>query len=156
MIFWVTPELREKLYPYLDLGYLFHLAECHKLTRESLKKALIWNRLIKRAFPEDVQISLRDLAWSPHDNDAHLASEKPKARHLCSHSEPNPRFAGISAKNGPHLSNFSWTLLPIRTKFRNGDLSASTEQSLEFSRLFSRKTHTDEIQECCKPKTLSF
>ena len=34
MIFWETPELREKLYPYLDLGSLVHLAECHNLTRE--------------------------------------------------------------------------------------------------------------------------
>ena len=55
-IFWANPELREKLFPYLDLGSLFHLAECHKLTRESLKKALIWNELIRRTFREDVGI----------------------------------------------------------------------------------------------------
>ena len=35
-IFWETPELREKLYSYLDLGSLVHLTEGHKLTRESL------------------------------------------------------------------------------------------------------------------------
>ena len=98
MIFWVTPELREKLYPYLDLGSLFHLAECHKLTRESLKKALIWNGLIRRTFHEDVGIlghlGERDSrsgltlvchaggSGNPSEDDAHLASETPKIRHL--------------------------------------------------------------------------
>ena len=76
--FWATPEFREKLYPYLDLGSMMILAECHEFTRDSLKKALIWNRLIKRTLPWDMFMG----NWWPTEDDALLASERPKARHL--------------------------------------------------------------------------
>ena len=76
--FWETPEFREKLYPYLDLGSMMNLAECHKLTRDSLKKALIWNRLINRTVPENIYMG----DWWPTKDDEHLASERPRIRHL--------------------------------------------------------------------------
>ena len=49
--FWETPELVEKLLPYLDLSATKLLAESHKLTRKILKKALNWNKLIQRILP---------------------------------------------------------------------------------------------------------
>ena len=87
---WLTPEVREKLYPFLDLESMMRLAECHKLTRESLKKAFTWNKLIKRTFFEEIpnvtpaaDFQFRFLA-PPEGDERHerLAPEKFKARSL--------------------------------------------------------------------------
>ena len=77
------PELVEKLLQYLDLESIKHLAKSHELTRHILGKDFVWKNLIKRHFPEDVKIRL-DLEWSPMllEDDAHLANDRPKARHL--------------------------------------------------------------------------
>ena len=48
-----TPELIEKILPFLDAGSIKHLAEAHGLTLEVLGKALIWDKLVKRTFPVD-------------------------------------------------------------------------------------------------------
>ena len=50
-IFWRTPELVEKLLPFLDLDSTLHLAQTHGLTRELLKKSFVWNKLIRRSCP---------------------------------------------------------------------------------------------------------
>ena len=47
-VFLGTPELVEKLLPYLDLETTFNLAQTHKLTREVLQKRSIWRKLIRR------------------------------------------------------------------------------------------------------------
>ena len=61
-IFWKTPELREILYPFLDLESLAHLAEYHDLTRESLKNTLTWGRLVQKTFPVEI-----NLEWDPFE-----------------------------------------------------------------------------------------
>ena len=48
-----TPELVEKLLPYLDLTSTKHLAESHQLTRKLLRKPLTWNKLIHRILHQD-------------------------------------------------------------------------------------------------------
>ena len=58
-MFWGTPELVEKLLPLLDLKPIKQLAVAHKLTRQILGKAFIWNKLIKRIFPRDHNIDVR-------------------------------------------------------------------------------------------------
>ena len=80
-------EIREKLYPFLDLESMMRLTKCHKLTRESLKKAFTWNKLIKRTFFEEIpnvtpaaDFQFRFLA--PPEGDERLAPEKFKARSL--------------------------------------------------------------------------
>ena len=77
------PELVERLLQYLDLESIKHLTKSHELTRHILGKDFVWKNLIKRHFPEDVKIRL-DLEWSPMllEGDAHLANDRPKARHL--------------------------------------------------------------------------
>ena len=47
-VFLGTPELVEKLLPYLDPETTFSLAQTHKLTREILQKRSIWRKLIRR------------------------------------------------------------------------------------------------------------
>ena len=69
-MFWGTPELVEKLLPLLDLKPIKQLAVAHKLTRQILGKAFIWNKLIKRIFPRD------------HNIDVRLKSEVQKAKLL--------------------------------------------------------------------------
>ena len=81
--FWKIPELVEKLLDLLDLDSIKHLAENHELTCHILGKPFVWKKLIKRPFPEDVEIRL-DLKESlmPLEDDAHLANDRPKARLL--------------------------------------------------------------------------
>ena len=50
-IFWRTPELVEKLLPFLDLDTTLHLAQTHRVTRELLNKSFVWNKLIRRSCP---------------------------------------------------------------------------------------------------------
>ena len=57
---WATPELVEKLLPYLDPCTTKQLAEAHGLTLEVLGKALSWDKLINRG-PVD-QLKARFLA----------------------------------------------------------------------------------------------
>ena len=47
--FWATPELVEKLFPFLDLESTFHLAQVHQLTRDILQGSFAWNKLIRRS-----------------------------------------------------------------------------------------------------------
>ena len=54
--FWETPELVEKLLPYLDLNSTKQLAESHKLTRKILKKGLAWNKLLRRFLPGEERV----------------------------------------------------------------------------------------------------
>ena len=42
-----TPELVEKLLPFLDLESIKQLAKSHKLTQQILGNSFIWNQLIK-------------------------------------------------------------------------------------------------------------
>ena len=81
--FWETPELVEKLLPYLDLITTKLLAESHKLTRKILKKAFNWNKLIQRILPLEDRVPFL-VDWSfgspfPSEDDPLLASEKQKA-----------------------------------------------------------------------------
>ena len=84
--FWETPELVEKLLPYLDLDSTKHLAESHKLTRKLLKKDLTWNKLVQRFLPGKERIEfLVDQSFGspfPFEDDPLLASESPRARIL--------------------------------------------------------------------------
>ena len=50
-IFWRTPELVEKLLPFLDLDSTLHLAQTHRVTKELLNKSFVWNKLIRRSCP---------------------------------------------------------------------------------------------------------
>ena len=84
--FWETPELVEKLLPYLDLSTTKLLAESHKLTRKILKKAFNWNKLIQRILPLEDRVPFL-VDWSfgspfPSEDDPLLASEKQKAKIL--------------------------------------------------------------------------
>ena len=84
--FWETPELVEKLLPYLDLNSTKQLAESHKLTRKILKKDLSWNKLLQRFLPGEERIDfLVDQSFGspfPFQDDPLLASERKKARIL--------------------------------------------------------------------------
>ena len=50
----MTPELVERLLPYLKVDTIADLAESHDLTLEILGKKLTWNKLSKRIYPLDV------------------------------------------------------------------------------------------------------
>ena len=80
--FWGRPEFVEKLLPYLDLASIKHLAGFHQLTRNILKKAFIWKKLVKRTFPEDEDVDPDDyITWmipGYWQDDATLSSEKLK------------------------------------------------------------------------------
>ena len=47
--FWATPELVEKLFPFLDVESTLHLAQVHQLTRDILQGSFAWNKLIRRS-----------------------------------------------------------------------------------------------------------
>ena len=49
--FWKTPELVEKLLPFLDLKSTLTLAQCQKKILRILEGSCIWNQFIKRACP---------------------------------------------------------------------------------------------------------
>ena len=49
--FWNTPELLEKLLPYLDAASTKCLAVAHDLTQETLLRDFIWIKLVRRTFP---------------------------------------------------------------------------------------------------------
>ena len=51
--FWATPELVEKLLPFLGLPSLKELAQANNLTRKILSGAFVWKKLIEKTFPED-------------------------------------------------------------------------------------------------------
>ena len=50
-MFWKTPELIEKLLPYLNPSSTKCLAEAHDLTEETLLRDSVWNKLLRRTFP---------------------------------------------------------------------------------------------------------
>ena len=74
--FWGTPELVEKLLPYLDLTSTKHLAEAQKLVRKILRKAFTWNKLIQRILPKD------ERPFEPRVTRLSLQCERQKARIL--------------------------------------------------------------------------
>ena len=49
--FWETPELIEKLLPYLDLKSTVCLAQTHVMTQNILEGRCIWNKLVRRSCP---------------------------------------------------------------------------------------------------------
>ena len=51
MKFWRTPELVEKLLPFLNLESTLILAKTHEMTRRLLQGTSIWNKLIRRNCP---------------------------------------------------------------------------------------------------------
>ena len=80
MKFWGTPELVEKLLPFLDLESIKQLSTFQKLTRQILGKTFVWNQLIKRTFPRDHNIDPEDSVFPQHYED--LASDKAKVKLL--------------------------------------------------------------------------
>ena len=50
-IFWETPELLEKLLPFLDPESTLTLVQCHKKILRILEGPYMWNQLIRRACP---------------------------------------------------------------------------------------------------------
>ena len=56
--FWETPELVERVLPYLDLTSTKMLAKAHKLTRLILKRAFAWHKLVRRVMPENEKSEL--------------------------------------------------------------------------------------------------
>ena len=83
--FWETPELVEKLLLYLDLSSTKHLAELHKLTRQMLRKAFIWKKLIQRTLPRQEKINFHCDIFGlplPFEDDPLLESERQKAKIL--------------------------------------------------------------------------
>ena len=79
--FWKIPELVEKLLPHLDLDSIKRLAESHELTRKILEKPLVWKKLIKRVFSENIKFCL---CYTPVPSEDYelLASDRPKAKIL--------------------------------------------------------------------------
>ena len=61
MKFWRTPELVEKLLPYLNLESTLALAQSHGMTRSLLQGTSIWNKLIRRSCPFAVKVQPSDL-----------------------------------------------------------------------------------------------
>ena len=83
--FWETPDLVEKLLPYLDLTSTKLLAESHKLTRQMLRKAFIWKKLIQRMLPREEKINFPCDIFGmplPFEDDPLLESERQKAKIL--------------------------------------------------------------------------
>ena len=83
--FWETPDLVEKLLPYLDLTSTKLLAESHKLTRQMLRKAFIWKKLIQRMLPREEKINFPCDIFGmplPFEDDPLLESERRKAKIL--------------------------------------------------------------------------
>ena len=83
--FWETSELVETLLPYLDLTSTKLLAESHKLTRQMLRKAFIWKKLIQRKLPTEEKINFRSDIFSlplPLEDDPLLESKRQKAKIL--------------------------------------------------------------------------
>ena len=56
-----SPELLEKLLPYLDLGSTLSLAIAHKMIRQVLEGSLAWNKLLMRCTPLDQVEKVQDL-----------------------------------------------------------------------------------------------
>jgi len=56
-----SPELLEKLLPYLDLGSTLSLAIAHKMIRRVLEGSLAWNKLLMRCSPLDQVEKVQDL-----------------------------------------------------------------------------------------------
>ena len=83
--FWETPELVERVLPYLDLTSTKMLAKAHKLTRLILKRAFAWHKLVRRVMPENEKSELcSDVFGLPlsFENDPVLASERQLAKDL--------------------------------------------------------------------------
>ena len=59
--FWATPELIEKLLPYIDLRSTMCLAQSHEMTQNVLEGTRVWNKLIKRICPIDRLNQVKDL-----------------------------------------------------------------------------------------------
>ena len=51
--FWKTPELVEKIFPFLDLQSTLSLAQAHELTRKILEGSFVWKKLLKRSCLSD-------------------------------------------------------------------------------------------------------
>ena len=83
--FWETSDLVETLLPFLDLTSTKMLAESHKLTRQMLRKAFIWRKLIQRMLPTEEKINFCSDIFGmplPFEDDPSLESESQKARTL--------------------------------------------------------------------------
>ena len=51
--FWGTPELVEKILPFLDLTSTLSLVQSKVMSRKILQGGIVWNRLIRRSSPLD-------------------------------------------------------------------------------------------------------
>ena len=50
-IFWSTPELVDKLVPFLDAKSLSSLAQAHRFTAKVLEGVAVWSKLVRRCVP---------------------------------------------------------------------------------------------------------
>ena len=84
--FWETSDLVETLLPYLDLNSTKQLVVSHKLTRQMLRKAFIWRKLVQRMLPttEEKINFCCDIFGMPFsfEDDPLLESERQKAKIL--------------------------------------------------------------------------
>ena len=64
---WRTPELVERLLPFLDVSSVERLAECHDLTRELLQRPFTWNKFIKRSISK--AISESTVTWVEEEDE---------------------------------------------------------------------------------------
>ena len=79
--FWATPELIEKLLPFLDLPSVKELAQANQLTRKILSGVFVWKKFIEKIFPEGGNNNV-DHGHMPTEDDPHLVSVRPKAKLL--------------------------------------------------------------------------
>ena len=64
---WRTPELVERLLPFLGVSSVECLAECHDLTRELLQRSFTWNKFIKRSISN--AISESTVTWVEEEDE---------------------------------------------------------------------------------------
>ena len=64
---WRTPELVERLLPFLGVSSVERLAECHDLTRELLQRPFTWNKFIKRSISK--AISESKVTWVEEEDE---------------------------------------------------------------------------------------
>ena len=79
--FWRSPELVEKLLPFLDLETTLNLARTHKMTRDILQKSYIWNKLVRRSCPY----------INRHPSNDQTAEFDWSSVGLCCHSQADPK-----------------------------------------------------------------
>ena len=62
-IFWRTPELVERLLPYLDTRSVSELARAHQLTAQLLQGTVSWNNLVARSCPYIQNFHVAPSSW---------------------------------------------------------------------------------------------